>query len=214
MKSFLKVTAAAALLALAFAPGRAWALTGATTTLPVSASVTSGCLIGASGLNFGGVSPLILEEDTVTGYTATGTVFIACGTEGPTSGSYIAVTLDDGANSAIAPILGIGTGSGTPLATRAMTNSTSFLAYDLFEPSLIYGSGTVTSNLYASEFPVWTSSNTQFGTFTITWAQYNSMVAIGSAAIYLPVYGSIPGDQVQPLTAGVYTDTVNVSVSF
>ena len=112
MKSFLKVTAAAALLALALAPGRSWASTGATATLPVTASVTSGCLIATSGVNFGAISPLVIEEDTLTGYTANGAVLIACGTEGPTSGSAISVALDNGANSAIAPILGIGTGSG------------------------------------------------------------------------------------------------------
>jgi len=214
MKSFLKVTAAAALLALALAPGRSWAFTGATATLPVSASVTSGCLLGTSGLNFGGVSPLVIEEDTVTGYTATGDVFIACGTAGPTSGSFISVSLDNGANAAIAPILGIGTGGGAALPTRAMTNSTSFLAYDLFQPSLVATSGALPESIYGG-FPIWAANPAlPFTTFDIGWQQYQSMVAVGSATLILPVFGSIPGDQVQPLTAGVYTDTVNVSVSF
>ena len=132
MKGFLKVTAVAALLALAMAPGRALASGSGTATLPVQASVTSGCLIGTVGLNFGAVSPLIVEEDSGTGYTAAGAIEIACGTNGPTSGSAITVSLDEGANGAIAPILGIGT---TASAIRAMTNGTSFLAYDLFEPA-------------------------------------------------------------------------------
>jgi len=207
MKSFLKVTAAAALLALAFMPGRSWAITSATATLPVSASVTSGCLLGTLGINFGAVSPLVIEEDTLTGYTASGAIEIACGTNGPTSGSGIAVSLDNGANAAIAPILGIGTSA---TATRAMTNSTSFLAYDLFEPSI------TTSGLGGTS-P--SASTTQFGTLIIPAADYTLLLnsgplGTGGPLIFLPVFGSIPGDQVQPLTPGIYTDTVNVSLLF
>src|SRR5208282_1014980 len=99
MKGFLKVTAAAALLALAMAPGRALASGAGTATLPVTASVSSGCLVGTIGINFGSVSPLIVEEDvTVQPYAAAGAVEIACGTVGPTSGSAITVALDNGAN--------------------------------------------------------------------------------------------------------------------
>ena len=41
-----------------------------------------------------------------------------------------------------------------------------------------------------------------------------SPLGANAPAVLLPVYGSIPGDQVQPLTPGIYTDTVNVSVTF
>ena len=215
MKGFLKVTAAAALLALAMAPGRALASGSGTATLPVQASVTSGCLVGTVGLNFGAVSPLIVEEDTATGITAAGAIEIACGTNGPTSGSYISIALDSGANGAIAPILGIGTAA---TATRAMTNSTSFLAYDLYEPSFSTGvvGGFAAGTLVLSAA---TGSSTLFNALLLSSTEYSVLIAtspLGSNAptVFLPVYGVIPGDQVQPLTPGIYTDTVNVSVTF
>ncbi len=210
MKGFLKVTAAAALLALAMAPGRALASGSGTATLPVSASVTSGCLVGTVGLNFGAVSPLVVEEDTGETYEAVGNIEIACGTSGPTSGSQITVALDQGANGAIAPILGIGTAA---TAIRAMTNGTSFLAYDLFEPSVSSLTGVIVSSLGAE-----TSTTIEFNTMYISYAEYASYMTTAagneSPAIVLNVYGSIPNDQVQPLTPGIYTDTVNVSVTF
>jgi len=202
MKGFLKVTAAAALLALAMAPGRALASGSGTATLPVSASVTSGCLVGTVGINFGAVSPLLVEEDLSTlgsaaeAYTAAGAIEIACGTYGPTSGSTIQVALDTGANGAIAPILGIGTQA---TATRAMTNGTSFLAYDLSEIN-----------------PTSQATVTGASTFSISATQYNTAILAdpGSPAEVVTILGSIPSDQVQPLTPGIYVDTVNVSVSF
>ena len=220
MKSSLKITAAAVLLALAFAPGRSWAMSSTTATLPVTASVTSGCLLGTVGVNFGAISPLVVEEDTLTGYTAQGELEVFCGTNGPTSGSGLVITLDNGANGAIAPILGIGTGSqpsgganNTPLATRAMTNSTSYLAYDLFEPSIVSGNIASGQTNPSTNFSVpWTS-------LIFTSTNYNSLLSSGAfgaggPGMILPIYGSIPGDQVQPLTPGVYNDTVNVSLSF
>jgi spore coat protein U-like protein len=212
MKGFLKVTAAAALLALAMAPGRALASGSGTATLPVQASVTSGCLIGTIGLNFGAVSPLIVEEDTDTFYTAAGAIEIACGTNGPTDGSAVAISLDDGANGAIAPILGIGI---TASAVRAMTNGTSFLAYDLFAPG--FSSGIVGG--FADGTLTGVSSSTEFVGLGLTSAEYSILLSSSplggnSPLVLLPVYGSIPGDQVQPLTPGIYVDTVNVSVTF
>jgi len=241
MKSFLKVTAAAALLALAMAPGRALASGSGTATLPVQASVTSGCLIGTVGLNFGAVSPLIVEEDLTTvysglvptggtvtagvaidaAYTASGDIEIACGTNGPTTGSSISVQLDNGANAAIAPILGIGTDA---YATRAMTNSTSFLAYDLLAPNCV--NGTVVGGALGTICSVTGGVNYENVTsLSVSPNQYENAVAfasngslafngVGAPAAVIPIVGLIPGDQVQPLTPGVYTDTVNVSVTF
>ncbi len=221
MKSFLRVTAVAALLALALAPGRALASGSGTATLPVTASVTSGCLLATVGLNFGSVSPLVVEEDTVTGYTATGIIEIACGTNGPTSGGFIAISLDDGANGAIAPILGVGTSSH---AVRAMTNGTSFLAYDIYGPSL--GTSPIaipTAGIFVAGATAVIGTNTgqEFTSQILTPDEYSGLLANngisggpGSAFVAFPVFGSIPGDQVQPLTPGIYTDTVNVSITF
>jgi len=214
MKGFLKVTAAAALLALAMAPGRALASGSGTATLPVSASVTSGCLVGTIGINFGAVSPLIVEEDLTTeAAEASGAVEIACGTNGPTSGSAISVSLDDGANGAIAPILGIGTKA---TAIRAMTNGTSFLAYDLFLPGFSSG---VIGGFAAGTLTGACPDTTEFNGLGITAAEYSILLSSSplgnnAPAALIPVCGSVPSDQVQPLTPGIYTDTVNVSVVF
>jgi len=222
MKRTLKLAAAAAVLALAFNQGAALASTGATATLPVQASVTSGCLVASVGLNFGAVSPLVVEEDVTTGLpTAQGDVILACGTNGPTAGSTISIGLDTGANGAIAPILGIGTAA---TAIRAMTNGTSFLAYDLFQPSSAaagavsgetaceWGSGGGGEVVTGSSAVPCSAGATGL---TITNTGYSACVAgTSSSFCTVVVYGQVPGDQVQPLTAGIYTDTVNVSVSF
>jgi spore coat protein U-like protein len=210
MRKLSKLVAVAALLALAFGPGRALAATGVTATLPVQASVTSGCLIGTVGINFGAVSPLVVEEDLSTEpYESQGAIELACGTSGPTSGSGINVSLDNGANGAIAPILGIGTAT---QAIRAMTNGTSFLAYDLFKPDPSTGTSGAPMACTTQE---WGAGASGPGSgLTITFATYAADLAAESPALILPVCGSIPSDQVQPLTPGIYTDTVTATVTF
>jgi spore coat protein U-like protein len=222
MKS-LKLAAASAALALALVQGQAMAATGATATLPVQASVTSGCLVAATGLNFGAVSPLLVEEDITAGLpAASGSVILACGTNGPTPGSFITIALDNGANGAIAPILGIGTAS---TAIRAMTNGTSFLAYDLFQPTSAghigalvgqskceWGSGGGGETITGVGAGLPCSSGATG--LTITDTGYSACLAPEGPFCAATVYGVVPADQVQPLTAGIYTDTVTASVSF
>ena len=233
MKKVCKFVAAAAVLALAFGATSALASTPATATLPVQASVTSGCLVVATPINFGAVSPLIVEEDVTTGLPqSTGSVVLACGTNGPTAGSVISIALDTGANGAIAPIIGIGTAW---QAIRAMTNGTSFLAYDLYQPTTDTEAGTIAGQSTCEwgnggggttiTGPGSLPCNTGFinpgpggaGSLIITSNGYADCIGpAGDGVAYCAatVYGVIPGDQEQPLTPGIYVDTVNVSVSF
>jgi len=218
MKRFFGLMAAAALVGLALSSG-ALAATSVTGTIPVQASVTSGCLTATTGLNFGAVSPLIVEEDVTTGLPlAQGNVILACGTNGPTSGSVINISLDNGANGAIAPILGIGTSS---TAIRAMTNGTSFLAYDLFQPtSVATGSGAVVGQgsceWGSGGGPIVGSNATCTGApgLTMLPSQYSACLAPEGPFCAVTVYGEVGGDQVQPLTAGLYVDTVTATITF
>jgi spore coat protein U-like protein len=240
MKRVSKLVLAAALLAFAFGATRAMAFTGETVTLPVQASVTSGCLLAATGINFGAISPLLVEEDlSYEPYDGEGSIDLACGTNGPTLGSFISVGLDNGANGAIAPILGIGTDA---TAIRAMTNGTDFLAYDLFLPT-VTGKGTSNqsftclgqghiewtngaagndSNSPASAGSFELIGGGTFGSELTGLPDYQDCVGANiptpggaqAAVCVLPICASISGDQVQPLGAGVYTDTVTATVTF
>ncbi len=231
MKRVSKIVLAAALIAFAFGSTRAMAgATGETITLPVQASVTSGCLIGDTGVNFGAISPLLIEEDLATQpYTATGSITLACGTNGPTVGSDVTIALDTGANGAIAPILGIGTSA---TAIRAMTNGTDFLAYDLFLP-VTTGAGTSAQTFTCTDATTqWTNGTGANGTTAASGGSFELLggtLSVGGFPTYagcigpaafqvpactVPVCASISGDQVQPLGAGIYTDTVTATVSF
>jgi spore coat protein U-like protein len=238
MNRVIRLTAAVALLALALSPGFARAqVSSSVVTLPVQASVQSGCLIAAVGINFGAISPLLVEEDRISAgtelsvATAEGDVALACGSFGPTSGTTILISMDLGASGDIAPILGIGTNVS---AIRAMTNGTSFLLYDLFKPTCngappVVPAVPCTSGLFlcasGSLGGEWgaggaSATNPTAGAqaFVLTFSDYNScnksIINNGSSVCTIPVCGSVPGDQVQPLTPGIYTDTVTVSVLF
>jgi spore coat protein U-like protein len=246
MKRVVRLTAAVALLALALSPGFARAqVNTSVATMPVQASVQSGCLVSTGGVNFGAVSPLIIEEDQVSGgkeifpYLASGIIFLACGSFGPTSGTFVAVAMDTGANGAIAPILGIGT---NVTAIRAMTNGTSFLLYDCFKPLIdpVTGSLETCSGTGAESTP--SGPEGLFGggewgdgadggasAFTFTPVVYDNCVKKGleingttssipggggTSICTVPVCCAIPGDQVQALTPGIYTDTIAVTIHF
>jgi spore coat protein U-like protein len=236
MKRAIGLTVAVSLLAVVVSPGFARAqVKSSVVTLPVQASVQSGCLVAAVGINFGAISPLIAEEDGIsangaeeTAATADGDVILACGGVGPTSGTNVIISMDLGANGAIAPIPAIRTNVS---AIRAMTNGTSFLLYDLFKAQCSGSSNPATGEC-TSGILLCTPPNAERGSggaslvnpnggatgFQLTQASYNDCltngVSAGSSFRTLPVCGSVRGDQVQPLTPGIYSDTVTVSILF
>lgn len=72
-----------------------------TTTLPISLTVTAGCSVQATGVNFGSVP-------AGTGVTSTGTITVTC-----LSGTPYTVTLDGGTHVSIAGVRALGGGGGS-----------------------------------------------------------------------------------------------------
>lgn len=70
-----------------------------TTTLPISLTVTAGCSVQATGVNFGSVT-------AGNGATSTGTITVNC-----VSGTPYTVTLDGGTHVSIASVRALGGGS-------------------------------------------------------------------------------------------------------
>jgi spore coat protein U-like protein len=137
-------------------------------TLGVSANVTADCTIAAApSLLVSTYNPLIGAV------AATATLAVTC-----TQGTVATIGLDTGANAVSA----VGT-------TRAMTDGTDFLMYDLYTSSAhstIWGNGAGTAVIEAA--------------------------APSAATIDYTVYGLVPGAQDVP--TGTYNDSVAVTVSF
>jgi len=153
------------LVAFAFASTTTYAATD-NTTFQVTATVEDTCEVSATDLTFGTYDPNAGDLDGTSIVTAT------C-----TNGTTYDIGLDTGQNAANAST-----------TTRAMTDSTNYLDYELYSDS-----GRTT---------VWGDT---VGTDTV---QQTS----GGGAENLTVYGQIPGNQFVP--AASYSDTINVTVTY
>lgn len=137
-----------------------------TTTFQVTATVNETCEVAAQDLAFGAYDPTGGDVDATTTITAT------C-----TAGTNYEIELNDGNNSGNA-------GS----TTRAMTNGTDYLDYELYTDS--------------ARTTVWNTSNKVTGT------------ASGTGGDDETVYGEIPGGQFVDASTTSYSDTINVTLTF
>jgi spore coat protein U domain-containing protein, fimbrial subunit CupE1/2/3/6 len=162
VSSYSLAAAAVGLLALA---GQARAALNSG-SVAVSTTVNTACKVTNSpSIAFGAFNPV--DNANV---DQTGTISIAC-----TKGAVAKVALDTGGNG------GKG-GSGS----RAMTDGTNFLGYEIYSDS--------------GRTSVWT---------TVTEAAAPSTTAVDYTA-----YGRIPTGSNQNVPAGSYSDTVNIAISF
>lgn len=147
-RSTRSTLAAAVLVAVCALSGTAYAAT-ATSSMPVSASVTATCTIDASGgVAFGAYDPVV--TNATTDLTNSGTISTTC-----TNGSSATITLDQGANAETAST------ASAPLR-QMLSGTTDFLKYDLYTDSglttawgstgvTVTGTGAaVTSTVYGS----------------------------------------------------------------
>jgi spore coat protein U-like protein len=139
----------------------------ATTTFPVTATVLKACVVSANPLSFGSYDPT-----ATTPLDATTTLSVLC-----TVGSSFTVGLN------------AGTGTGSTVAARKMTNGANTLGYALYQEAARannWGNTPGTDTPPATTAPVLATS--------------------------LTVYGRIPAGQ--NVAAGGYTDTVTVTVNY
>jgi hypothetical protein len=179
---------AVVLLLLAGLPSRALAVGSFSATIPVQASVITGCIFVATALDFGPINPITLETTPV---TTNGLITLTC-VSIPVA---LQIDLDRGQNGAIAPILN---------STRAMFNGTSYLGYDVYQPTTTGTSIATGIEAYAC------------GTLTTYWG-------VGSAALRITtglqttnqigVCGKVPA-QITPLTPGIYVDSLTATATF
>ncbi|TXH06359.1 MAG: SCPU domain-containing protein [Nevskiaceae bacterium] len=136
------------------------------TTMAVTAAVTTSCIVVATPVVFGNYDPT-LATDTA----ASGAITVTC-----TTGTAYKVGLD------------AGVASGATVTTRKMANGASLLSYGLYQD--------------AGHSNNW--GNTP-GTDTV-----NKTATVTPDVI--SVYGLLPKQQ--NVSAGAYTDTVNVTVNY
>ena len=204
------------------------------------AVAVGGCYVSTIGINFGNVRAAVVGKNLKKPpYSANGAIVIACGTGGPTSGSSIVIALDNGANGPVVPTLNLAPNS---TAIRAMTNGRSFMAYDLFKPSLalatlMNGSSSCSKSPQADlgELFEWGVGGSPSGALSCGVDGFSpcctvdeggadtsfilpplgmALLTPGAGLFGIPVQGSIPADQVQQLLRGTYTDSVTVTVTF
>src|SRR5579863_5632022 len=184
----LKATVAAALLMMALAPSARAQIGGninAATTLQVTATVVTSCILSSTPINFGNIDPNLLAT---TPFYGNGAINIFCSSTATPAGT---LTFDMGRNFTAAGTLAVATcGLGSATACEyGMDNGNSVLPYAIFtDPGL-----TNPINPGAVITPI----TTPVSTFT------------GSSPYVYPVYGEI-GAQATPLTAGVYNDSIYV----
>jgi spore coat protein U-like protein len=165
MKKIQTILAVAA-ATVALIPVAAFSAT-ATSTLGVSATVLTSCIVVTTPVAFGNYDPT-----SATATNNTGTVVVTC-----TSGAPYNVLLDQGA------------ATGATVTTRKMKDTgTNLLPYTLYSDAAR----------------------------TVNWGKTiatDTVTGTGSGVIQThTVYGSIPAGAAIP--AGVYTDTVNVTVNY
>jgi spore coat protein U-like protein len=165
MKKIQTILAVAA-ATVALVPVTAFSAT-ATSTLSVSATVLTACIVATTPVAFGNYNPTAGSATN-----NTGTVAVTC-----TSGAPYNVLLDPGA------------ATGATVTTRKMKDATTdLLPYTLYRDSAR----------------------------TLNWGQTiatDTLSGTGSGVIQtLTVYGSVPAGAAVP--AGVYSDTVNVTVNY
>lgn len=172
-RDILPASGLAALLALGAAlPGSASA-GSASANLSVTATVAASCSIATAPVSFGTYDPTGAGN-----LNATGSVSITC-----TLGAIPTITLGLGANA-----------SG---ATRRMSNGTSYIEYELYQPS------TVVAGAPCAYTQVWGTSGL---------AVFTPVAAISNATRTYNVCGQAA--QGQNVTTGTYTDTVTATVNF
>lgn len=138
----------------------------AISTMPVTATVLTACLVAATPLAFGNydISGAAVNVSSTVSVTCTG-------------------------NSSYTIALGAGSGTGATFATRKMTFGANTLNYSIYTDSArtnVWGDGT-------------SGSSTVAGTGTLGVTTHTA-------------YGSIPA--AQSANAGVYSDTVNVTLNY
>lgn len=184
----LVIRAALAMVAGLGIASSSWAGTQ-TSNITVTTHVIDSCTITTSTqLAFPAYDPLSGSPQT-----GNGAVSVTCtkGSNGVTLG------VDNGAN------YGSAAGYGTK---RSMAGATGgdHLAYDLFQPDVVGGSGVATATAFGTAGP---------GLFAIPAASFTS----GLSGVTVNVFGSIPASQDvtgQSGTGNVYTDTVTATVTF
>ncbi|MFZ0888634.1 MAG: spore coat protein U domain-containing protein [Candidatus Binataceae bacterium] len=177
----------------------ALAMAQPTTTIPVQAEVTSGCVMTGSTFDFGQINPL-----TITGTEKTAQNIALVVTCSATPSIALSIAIDTGANGALP------TSYALP-GTRALFNGTSALGYDVYQPA-------ATSLGSVSNGPVlWGNTTCATPGMTLWGTGANAWSASGLAIIpnenVFEICGVIPA-QVSPLTAGVYTDLLTVTMNF
>ena len=184
------------MILVACLPARAYAGSGgapanASTTLRVSATVVTACVMSTTSVSFGGVDAVLLADGET--YHAHGTVNIQCA-----SGYVPAIGMrfDGGRNQAAAQALGVLDAAGNQ-AVRAMSNGISALAYTLYEDSA--ATTAIVPNVPVSNLPA------------------RAFSANGQSPYAYNVYGMIPGGSRQTggpegLTQGSYTDSIEVTL--
>jgi spore coat protein U-like protein len=167
--------ALAAIVVVCFAGARPLPAATATTTFTITATVGANCTITANTIDFGSYDPIRANRSSA--LTGTGTVSIAC-----TKGS--------------APIIGLNAGihaGAVSGVTRAMSNGTDMLGYELKQPAAAPGNGGIWTDVGGAN-------------------PLNPGVSPGKAARSFTIAGSIPA--AQDVAVGNYTDTVTATVNF
>lgn len=139
----------------------------ATTTFPVTATVQNACAVTAAPLAFG-----IYNPTSATALDASTTLSVLC-----TVGSSFTVGLN------------AGTGTGSTVTTRRMTNGANTLSYALYREA-------ARTNNWGNTPGTDTPPSTTAGVLATT----------------LNVYGRVPAGQNVP--AGAYADTITVTVNY
>jgi spore coat protein U-like protein len=145
-------------------------------TFDVKATVVANCTISAVDMNFGNYDPVVANNTTGADAYATSTITVACTKNAPN----VWIGLNAGSNGASA--------SGT---TRAMTDGTDFLSYELY-----------TADPNPAPGAAW--GNTQ--------ATGKSYLATTNAPTGITVFGrTLKGQDVR---AGSYSDTITATINY
>jgi spore coat protein U-like protein len=200
MRRYLQLSAGVALLALVL-PSLATAQP--TTQIQVQAEITSGCVMTGSLFDFGPVSPLSI---TTTELSAQNESLVITCTTVPSLASFIQI--DDGANAALLQSFALP-------GHRALTNGTSALGYDVYQPTSL----TAISNgprLWFTSSCVTPATLWELGVHAFNpAAAAKGLAAIPNENVF-KICGIIPAQisTLVPLTPGVYTDTLTVTMNF
>lgn len=160
-------------------------------SLSATMVLTSGCVIfggseATSGVNFG-----VLDFGTrASTFTGTATADVTGGDGGSGSTQVLCSPDVEGYTLAIGPGVSPGQGTDIGVGSRAMTNGTSFLPYEIYQDPG-----------YQTPYPV----NAAGTTLTI---------ATPGTPFTLPIYGQVNKTSSVALTEGTYTDTLQVTLTF